>query len=132
MVRVKRPTKPRRFVRLIVSLGLLALIGLGLNAYRLRHIHAAKKPLELEPLPCWPRQKIETSGFAAVFEFIEPWRPDAGLEEYAAAYEQAIPRGLAAIDQRLEKAFHPMLVFKKAALYHAQGDAAAAYKTLED
>ncbi len=56
-----------------------------------------------------PRQPVETSGFLAVFGSIEPWRPDASLEEYAAAYERAVPRGLAFMDKCLETGTHPMV-----------------------
>jgi hypothetical protein len=40
----------------------------------------------LGPSGYQPRQPIDTSGYRAVFEHIPPWRADASLEEYAAAY----------------------------------------------
>ncbi len=89
---------------------------------------------EREQLSYQPRQEIETSGFLAVFHNIEPWRPDASFEEYAAAYQQAIPRGLASVERDLETGIRPleMLMMIKASLFHAQGDPRRAYEVLEE
>ncbi|MBI2806481.1 MAG: VCBS repeat-containing protein [Planctomycetes bacterium] len=91
-------------------------------------------PKQPETLAYKPRQGIETSGFLAVFNSIERWRPDASLDDYAKAYRQAIPRGLALMDKSLESDLHPMIqvMLQKASLYHAKGDPASAHKTLED
>jgi hypothetical protein len=49
-----------------------------------------------------PRREIDTSGIQVVIDHLPPWRTNASLEEYAATYHQAIPKGLAALDQDLE------------------------------
>ncbi len=88
----------------------------------------------LGPSGYQPRQPIDTSGYRAVFEHIPPWRGDASLEEHAAAYRQAVPRGLASVDRRLAEGKQPLapLLLEKASLLHAKGDPAEAYRVLED
>jgi hypothetical protein len=109
----------------VVALGLFMFLGAK---------PASKEPEPPEPFAYRPRQVIDTSGYLAVFESIEPWRAEASLEEYAAAYKQAVPRGLAAMDRHLEAGTHSIarLLLQKASLYHAGGDPASAYRTLED
>ncbi len=89
---------------------------------------------EVEPAGHQPRRPIETSGYRAVFDHIPAWRPDASLEEYAAAYQQAVPHGLAALDRELEDGGPAMVpaFLQKASLFHAKGDPAAAYQVLEE
>ncbi|HEX4614225.1 MAG TPA: CRTAC1 family protein [Urbifossiella sp.] len=95
---------------------------------------AANAPAPEDPKPdaYQPRQELETSGFLAVFAGIEPWRPDASLEQYAAAYANAIPRGHSSLDIYLSRGFHPGMLIQRANLFHAKGDPAAAYQALDD
>jgi hypothetical protein len=79
-----------------------------------------------------PRQEIDTSGYRAVFDGIPPWPRDASLEDYSTAYEQAIPRGLASLDRHLERGFQPLILLQRVGLFHARGDTAAAYQTLDE
>jgi hypothetical protein len=81
-----------------------------------------------------PRLPIDTSGIIAVFGSIETWPSNASLEECAAAYDRAVPRGLAFVDKFLAADSHPMapVLLQKASLFHAKGDTASAYQTLED
>jgi hypothetical protein len=89
-----------RTYRLIAIECVVGLCALGIRYWLLGSIPAVK---ELDPpLVYQPRHELETSGFLNVFASIEPWRPDASLEEYAAAYQQAIPRGLASMDRHFE------------------------------
>jgi FG-GAP-like repeat/ASPIC and UnbV len=99
--------------------------------YSAPRAHTAKDQVTL---PYTPRQSFETSGFLAVFGAIEAWPPDASLEMYAVAYEQAVPRGLALMDKFVETGEHPVVpvLLQKTGLFHARGDPAAAYRTLED
>ncbi|HEV3438898.1 MAG TPA: VCBS repeat-containing protein [Gemmata sp.] len=89
---------------------------------------------EPEPLVYEPRHPIETSGILFVFASIEPWGPNASLEEYAAKYTRAIPRGLEAMDQQLVMGLQPIedVLMTKAAFLNARGDPAAAYQVLKD
>jgi len=86
--------------------------------------------LEAEDIDHWPRQPIDSSGYLAAFGNIEPWARDASFEEYAASFEQAIPRGLAALDTSLATGDPASMLMKKANLFHAKGDPAAAYQAL--
>lgn len=81
-----------------------------------------------------PRQGIETSGFIAVFMNITPWSAHATFEEYAEAYDQAIPKGLAPLDRYLDTGQFPvpMVLMTRANLFNAQGKPELAYKALED
>jgi hypothetical protein len=113
----------------IIAIGcLLAVHGI------LMFLGRISEPEGLENGDYKPRQAIETSGYRAVFNHIPPWQPDASLEEYAAAYQQAVPRGLAAMDIHLERGVPPMakVLLQKASLLHAKGDPAGAYQALED
>jgi hypothetical protein len=79
-----------------------------------------------------PRKPIDTGGYSIVFKYIPAWQPDASLEEQAAAYQQAVPRGLAALDEQLEEGQSAAdVLVQKAGLLHAKGDPAAAYQVLE-
>ncbi|MDB5390416.1 MAG: hypothetical protein JWM11_6062 [Planctomycetaceae bacterium] len=87
------------------------------------------------PQPAYlPRQEIQTSGYNTVFTSMEltPWESDASLEDYAEVYQKAIPQGLAAIEWHLQRGFHPLMLLQKTSLFHASGDTASAYQTLED
>ena len=80
-----------------------------------------------------PRHPLDSSGYQAVFDNITPWRTDASLEEYAAAYREAIPRGLADVDRELAGSHLPVVAYlRKASLLHARGDPAAAYQVLTE
>jgi hypothetical protein len=89
---------------------------------------------DFEPSGYQPRRPIETSGYRAVFNHIPPWQPTASLEDYAAAYRQAVPRGLAALEADLKTGSQPVVAvhLEKASLLHAQGDPAKAYRVLAD
>jgi hypothetical protein len=99
---------------------------------------ASKKP-ESEPevseqTNFKPRKLIETSGIYAVFMNITPWGPNATLEDYADAYQQSVPRGLASMERNLKSGRYPleMVMMTKVNLLHAQGNPHEAYKTLEE
>jgi hypothetical protein len=80
-----------------------------------------------------PRRPIETSGYYTVLAYIPHWQPNASLEEHAAAFQQAIPRALAAMDRELEQGQSPPTVLlQKAGLLHAKGEPAGAYQVLEE
>jgi hypothetical protein len=90
---------------------------------------------ESEAIVYKPRNtELETSGVMGVLFSIEQWRPDAFLEEYAIAYDQAIPRGLAYMDQMLQTGGMPVekALLTKVGLYNAQGEPAKALEVLED
>jgi len=69
-----------------------------------------------------------------MFYSIETWPQNATLEQHAAAYQQAIPSGLATLDQHLESGLHSIddVLTTKASLLNARGDPAAAYQVLEE
>src|SRR5262249_35373045 len=79
-------------------------------------------------------QPIETSGTIVTFINIEPWGPDATLEECASAFQQAFPRTLAGMARHLEMKSQPVdaVLLTKASILNAQGNPAEAYKALED
>ncbi len=79
-----------------------------------------------------PRQDIETSGFLAVFGSIERWRPDASLDDYAAAYTNAIPRGHSSLDLYAQRGFNPRVGIQRANLFHAGGEPTNAGKALAE
>lgn len=85
------------------------------------------------PITYKPRRQIDTAGLSGVFGSIEPWGPDATMDDYATKYERAVPMGLIRLDQHLESGTHPVvdLLLAKAALQHAHGEPMLAYKTLE-
>ena len=75
----------------LIKFGWVAiLLALGIRVL-LYSFGPTKKPGRLN---YQPRQPIETSGFLEVFDNIKSWEPNASLEEYAASYENAVPRGL--------------------------------------
>ncbi|MFO0863792.1 MAG: CRTAC1 family protein [Gemmataceae bacterium] len=92
---------------------------------------STKKQVAL-PVTYQPRQPLEMSGFLNVFASIKRWPSDASLDDYAAAYENAIPRGLSSMDAYLTQGFNPLAFLQKAALFQARGDTDSAYKTLEE
>ncbi len=112
----------------------------GLQCMRPSPVGEAQKPPEAgDYLPrqefattYLPRQELDTSGFLSVFNGIAPWRADSSLDEYAAAYRQAVPRGLASLDLHMQRGFHPLISLQRASLFHAKGDPAAAYQVLDD
>jgi hypothetical protein len=81
-----------------------------------------------------PRKPIDSSGIFSVFANIAPWDPNASLEDYAESYQQAVPRGLAAMERNLRTGQYPLekVLMTKASLHHAEGNPQAAYKTLEN
>jgi hypothetical protein len=89
---------------------------------------------DVESLDYQPRKEIDTAGLGGVFGSIEPWGPDAPMEEYAAKYERAVPQGLARLEQHLRTGAHGVVevLLAKASLYHASGHPEKAYETLED
>jgi hypothetical protein len=125
---------PRCSTKLLnwVAAGCVLSIGLGLVAVTLWY--DTPEGDDLEPPGYQPRRPIDTAGYTVVFDHIRPWGPQASFEEYAAAYREAVPRGLAAIDADLEHGSHPMVtaLLRKASLFHAKGDPAGAYRVLED
>src|ERR1043166_2482836 len=94
----------------------------------------AKGPKDPPRVRYVPRQRVETSGVIAVFNSMKGWPPTASLEECAAGYDDAIPRGLTFMDKCLETGAHEITIvlLQKAALFHARGDPDSAYKTLEE
>ncbi len=129
--------RPSGFVLIGCLVGLIPLsIVMFLSCFR----PASKEPNSLgseqsfSSLAHRPRQQIETSGFLTVYAGIDPWPSNASLEEYAAAFDQSIPRGLMFMDKCLETEALPMVtaLLQKASLFHAKGDPASAYKTLKD
>ncbi len=79
-----------------------------------------------------PREDFDTSGFQSLISHVKPWRPDASFEEYADAYRDAVPNGLAILNGNLKRGFHPVLAMQKATLFHAVGDTKSAYETLDE
>lgn len=118
-----------RWTHLILFVCVVGLAAVSIVLFR------GSSPASQEPEVAYkPRAPIETSGFLAVFYNIEPWRPDASLEEYADAYERAIPRGLDSLDRFREQGTDRIsaLLLPRASLFHAKGDTASAYRTLEE
>jgi hypothetical protein len=81
-----------------------------------------------------PRQSIETSGFGVTNLGMEPWGPDATLEQIAALARQAPARSMARIDQSLTAGQSEVIPLRlmKAALFHWYGHAEKAYKELTE
>jgi hypothetical protein len=119
-----------RLPRLILVGCVVALVPLCSLLFR------GSTPVAKEPeRPTYqPRQPLDSSGFMTLFVSVDPWRANATLEEYAAAYQQAVPRGLAFMDKFLETGVLPMVtvLLRKASLFHAKGDPASAYQTLQE
>ncbi|HEV3385222.1 MAG TPA: CRTAC1 family protein [Gemmata sp.] len=121
-----------RNLRLIAIVSVVSLCAIG---YFLRPTSTllSKKP-EPEKLDYRPRQEMETSGVAEVMSHVQPWGPKATLDEMAAAWLKAIPRGLANLNQELESGSYPVetVLLKKSVLLNSQGNPTAAYQTLEE
>lgn len=107
-------------------------LGIGVLVYSLGPSN--KKPERINYKPREPGTSIDTSGFRDVFENIEPWGSNPSLEDYAAAYENAVPRGLSALDQPAKTGTDRavMRLLKKASLLNAHGEAAEAYQALAE
>ncbi len=110
--------------------GLVALGIVGLRGCKQANL-ASEKPQHIN---YQPRQPIDSAGLTGIFGSIEPWRPDATLDDYASAYELAIHRGYARLEQHLQAGSHPLVpvMLGKAGLFHARGDPVLAYRTLEN
>jgi hypothetical protein len=120
-----------RLNRLLAAGFILGLVALGFLGFT----GCNRASMEPEQIAYQPRSTaMETSGVMGVLFSIETWRPDAWLEEYTIAYDQAIPRGLAYLDQMLETGDMPIekAMLSKVGLYNAQGEPARAYKVLEE
>src|SRR4051794_13067134 len=111
---------------LVALLGVL-LLGIGPASRQ-------PAPKKTPPKTYSPRIPMETSGIFAVYANVEPWRRHASMQEYASAFRQAVPRGLAAMDRHLASGDQPIetVLMTKAFLYNADGDPASAYKALEE
>jgi hypothetical protein len=118
---------------LFQSLLIIHLIGTSVSVIWVQSVPTARAENDQVKLRYAPRQPVEPS-YVAVYGGIEPWASRASLENYAAAYEQAIPRGLALMDQCLATGIHPIVpvLLHKTNLLHAKGDAVSAYRTLEE
>src|SRR5882724_3684604 len=70
-----------------------------------------------------PRQPIDTAGLGGMFGSTKPWVPSTSLEKYADNFEQAIPSGLARLEQHLAAGNQDVVkvLLAKASLYHAHG-----------
>jgi hypothetical protein len=81
-----------------------------------------------------PRMPFDSSGIQAVFLNIEPWGTQASMDDYSRAYQNAVPKGIAAMERHLATGTHPieMVMMTKASLHHAKGDPTSAYQTLVD
>ena len=119
--------------------GVLACLGFVILSclVMFRPTPATKKETSPVPQPrlvYQPRQAIDSSGFLVVYAGIDPWSPNSSLADYATAYERAIPDGLAFMDRSSQNGTLPVerAMLLKAALFHAKGDPASAYRTLED
>jgi hypothetical protein len=110
------------------------LVAVGIVVFRDYRATSNPDPENPQGIDYKPRKPIDTSGLAGVFGSIEPWQSDASLEDYADAYAQAVPRGLARLEHHLLAGTHPLVpvLLGKASLFHARGDPASAYRTLED
>ena len=107
---------------LVLANGVLLYLGIGPEPEGLGDDNSYK-----------PRKAIETSGYETVFKHIPAWKGDGSLEEHGAAYEQAVARGLAALDEQIsQEHVDPKLLIHKAGLFHARGDPESAYKVLDD
>jgi FG-GAP-like repeat/ASPIC and UnbV len=119
---------------LFQSLCVIHFVGVGASAIWIHSTPKAQAAQSESKKAYAPRESFETSGFLAVFGAIEAWPADASMDRYAGAYDRAVSRGLALMDKYVETGEHPMVLvmMQKASLYHAKGDPAAAYRTLED
>ncbi len=87
---------------LILLGGVVARFTVGFQSLRPQPApEEPKQPDGPPPIAYRPRQQLETSGFMAVFAVVPPWRADASLEEYSAAYQQATLRGLSSMALRM-------------------------------
>jgi hypothetical protein len=120
-----------RLKRFLATGCVIGLVALGVAVV----LHSMPVRQESEPINYRPRDELDSSGAVTVNQWIVPWGRSASLVECAAAYEQAFTRGLAAMDQFLDKGSeHPLsvLLITKAILLNAQGEPARAYEVLED
>jgi hypothetical protein len=125
--------QPKAVTSVVCVIGLIAL---GVGVASRSDPPPQPEPDAGQPHPVYqPRQPVETSGVADVYNSIPPWAPDASLGDYASAYKNAIPRGLAFLDEWAEiTGARPVetVLLQKACLFHAKGDPVSAYKTLEN
>jgi hypothetical protein len=84
-----------------------------------------------------PRKFMDTSGFAAVLEFLPEWSPDASLEEIRKIWQGIGHRGVQEIDRRLKGRLEPAgsrvaLLLEKAMFLNYEGDAQRASEALAE
>jgi hypothetical protein len=117
--------------RFLVSGILVGLIGGGVAAMLI----PTRGVVERKALRYKPRQKLETSGVESYKPYVQPWKPDASLEEIGKTYEQGLLRCLEDVNARLAAEGSddfPRLLFTKASLYQTQGNPRRAYEILEE
>jgi len=89
--------------RLVLSVGLLvvAVGGIAYLALRPGAPSGEPTPRTAPPLVYRPRQGIDTGGYLAVINAMEPWKPTASLPEVARAWKAGLPRLTAQLDSHL-------------------------------
>jgi hypothetical protein len=124
---LQNSVKPTRLVAAGLSMLLAVLAALAI----LRFMPAGT---EAKPPTYKPRYPVNTSGATIFSQFIEPWGPNASLEEIGSGFRQGLLRSLSDIDRQLEEGIQhfTLMMLTKASLLHNQGDPRGAYKVLEE
>ncbi|HWB10753.1 MAG TPA: CRTAC1 family protein [Pirellulales bacterium] len=82
-----------------------------------------------------PRHDVDTSGFLTAFSLVEPWRPDATLQEISDRWQRIGYRTIKQIDERLAAESLPVrmrfsYLSCKASMANYEGEAEVAYDVL--
>jgi hypothetical protein len=132
------PARARRaFAARLVGLAALAAV-LGGVAVAVPRWATPPPPPADPPEPDYrPRAALDTSGFALTLASIDPWNPDATLDEVAGLWRRAGYRAAETLDRtltgkRLSGGQQVMLRLSKAGLYLSEGDTQRAAGVLEE
>jgi hypothetical protein len=134
-VRATNPA-PRRVSRPLLLAGL---IGAILVVVGLVRVAAGPDWLTFQHTPSLnykPRRTMDMSGFSAVLAHLQPWPPNASLEEVSQSWERVGYRDMDVIDRDLagpdqSDLFKIRALSMKAAFAHYEGEAKQAYDILE-
>jgi hypothetical protein len=115
---------------LLASLGALVVVGYSRN-------FAGTRANDRPPIPFQEKKRLDTSGFAAVLPYLDPWPPTASLEDISHYFERVGFRNIEKMDKMLAQPGFPddqriVFTLAKASLFNYEAQPDQAYKVLAE